>query len=109
LTETILSSKGQVVIPKGVRKALGLKPRQRLEIEVLSNGTMLVIPMPTDVVKAIRLPTAERLGHALAKERATEEERTESMVKRLRKGESISGHMGLDRKIQGKSRCREAL
>lgn len=98
-----------MVIPKRVRKALGLKPRQRLEIEVLSNGTMLMIPMPTDVVKAIRLPAAERLGHVLAEERATEEERAKAIAKRLRKGESISGHMGLDRKIQGKSRCREAL
>ena len=84
LTEVILSSKGQMVIPKEVRELLGLKPRQRLEIEVLSDGTILVIPIPKNVIKAMRLPTAEKLERALVKERAIEEERAETMAKELK-------------------------
>lgn len=52
MTEVVLSSKGQMVIPKEVRESLGLKPGQRLEMEVLSDGTILIIPIPGDVVKA---------------------------------------------------------
>ena len=74
MTEVILSSKGQIVIPKEVRDLLGLKPRQRLEVEVLSDGTILVIPIPTDVVKAMRLPGAGKLERALFEERKEEEE-----------------------------------
>lgn len=84
LTEVILSSKGQMVIPKEVRDKLGLKPKQRLEIEILSDGTMLVIPIPTNVIKAMRLPSAEKLEHALLEERVAEEERAEAMVKELK-------------------------
>jgi len=84
LTEVILSSKGQMVIPKSVRDSLGLKPRQRLEIEVLSDGTLLVIPIPTDVIKAMRLPAAEKLERALIKERAMEEERAKAMAEELK-------------------------
>jgi len=73
LTEVILSSKGQMVIPKEIRDLLGLKPRQRLEVEVLSDGTILVIPIPADVTKAMKLPSAEKLERALLEERAMEE------------------------------------
>jgi len=80
LTEVILSSKGQFVIPKAIRDSLGLETGQRLEIDVLSDGTLLIIPIPDDVVKAMRLPSAERLEHALAEERAREEGRAERMA-----------------------------
>jgi AbrB family looped-hinge helix DNA binding protein len=86
LTEAILSSKGQVVIPKRIRDSLGLKPRQKLEIEVLTDGTLLVIPIPADVVKAMRLPTAEKLERALKEERAAEEKRIEAMARESETG-----------------------
>jgi len=104
LTEVVLSSKGQMVIPKRVRDSLGLKPKQRLEMEVLSDGTLLIIPIPADVVKAMRLPSAERLEHALAEERAKEDERAEAMAEELKAHESVSGHVGSDREIQRQSR-----
>ena len=80
MTEVILSSKGQFVIPKAIRDSLGLEPGQRLEIDVLSDGTLLIIPIPDDVVKAMRLPSAKRLEHALAEERTREEGRAEKMA-----------------------------
>lgn len=82
--EVVLSSKGQMVIPKEVRESLGLKTGQRLEIEVLSDGTILIIPIPDDVVKAMKLPAAERLERALMEDRATERGRTEAMARQLK-------------------------
>ena len=84
MDDVVLSSKGQMVIPKEVRESLGLKPGQRLEIEVLSDGTLLVIPIPENVVKAMKLPAAERLGHALAEEREAEKERAEAMAREMK-------------------------
>jgi len=86
LTEVVLSSKGQMVIPKEVRESLGLKPGQRLEIEALSDGTLLIIPIPDDVVKAMRLPAAEKLERALAEEREIGEDDAERMARELRAG-----------------------
>ena len=80
----ILSSKGQMVIPKELRESLGLRPGQRLEIEALPDGTMLIIPIPDDIVKAMRLPSAERLERALEHEREAEEERDEGMAGEMR-------------------------
>jgi len=73
-----------MIIPKEIRDSLGLKPRQRLEVEVLSDGTILVIPIPRDVVKALRLPSAGKLERALLEEREKEEERVEAMVRELK-------------------------
>ena len=89
LTEVVLSSKGQMVIPKRVRDSLGLKPKQRSEIQVLSDGTLLVIPIPADVTKAMRLPAAKKLERALIEEREMEEERAEAIAEELKTSKSV--------------------
>ncbi|HYW15279.1 MAG TPA: AbrB/MazE/SpoVT family DNA-binding domain-containing protein [Allosphingosinicella sp.] len=38
---TKLSAKGQVVIPAGVRRELGLKPGQKLQVRKAGDGVML--------------------------------------------------------------------
>lgn len=69
MTETVLSVKGQIVIPNDIRGKLGLKPGQKFEIEAMSDGTILIVPIPDDVVDAMELPHGERLGKALTEER----------------------------------------
>lgn len=44
---------------------------------------ILVIPLPDDVVKAMRLPRAERLDELLEEERRQEEKRAEDFSKEL--------------------------
>lgn len=79
MTETILSVKGQIVIPKEIRGKLGLKTGQKFEVEVLSDGTILIIPIPHEVIDAMELPTPEKLEKALIDERRKDRERYEKM------------------------------
>ncbi len=69
MTETFLSTKGQIVLPQDVTKRLGLKPGQKFEVDIMSDGTILLIPIPKDVLKHMKLPNAEKLAKALEEER----------------------------------------
>jgi len=69
MTETFLSAKGQIVLPQDVRKRLGLKPRQKFEVDIMSDRTILLIPIPKDVLKHMKLPNTEKLAKALEEER----------------------------------------
>jgi hypothetical protein len=50
----------------------------------MSDGTVLLIPVPDEVVDAMELPAAEKLEKALAEERLKEGERHEEMVGELK-------------------------
>ena len=95
--------KGQIVIPRTVRKRLGLKVGQKFEVDVMSDGTMLVIPIHRQVVRALELPNAERLEKALTEERRKDKERAEKMAEELRLGESRFRHVGFGGTVQEKS------
>jgi len=47
------SSKGQIVIPKGIRDKVGLKPGTLVEIRQ-ANGHIEIVPLPKDPIKALR-------------------------------------------------------
>jgi AbrB family looped-hinge helix DNA binding protein len=69
LTVTVLAKSGRIGIPKVIRERLGLRAGQRFEVDALSDGTILVVPIPEDVVDSMRLPDAGRLEKALREER----------------------------------------
>ncbi len=83
MSETTISVKGQVVIPLPVRGRLGLRAGQKLEVEAMSDGTILLIPIPDKVVEAMSLPGAGKLERALADERRKEENRRGAMAREL--------------------------
>ena len=85
MAETVLSTKGQIVLPRDVRRRLGLKPGQKFEVDIMSDGTILVIPIPKDILKHMKLPEAEKLTKALREERERDEERLEKLVGALKK------------------------
>jgi len=85
MAETTMSVKGQIVIPSKVRERLKLKPGQRFDVDVMSDGSVLVIPIPVDVISAMKLPDAERLEKALSEERGREQKRDRRLVKELQR------------------------
>jgi AbrB family looped-hinge helix DNA binding protein len=82
VTETVLSVKGQIVLPNDIRGKLRLKPGQRFEVEAMSDGTILIVPIPDDVVGAMKLPNAQKLEKALREEREKDEKRERVPKKR---------------------------
>ncbi len=49
--QTRISVRGQTVIPRDVRKELGITPSTRLEWKV-KNGVIIILPLPADPVHA---------------------------------------------------------
>ena len=84
MTETVLSVKGQIVIPQYVRETLGLKPGQKFEVEAMSDGTILIIPIPNEVTQMMQLPAAERLEKALVEERKKDEEKHKEIARKFK-------------------------
>lgn len=69
MVKATLSSKNQIVIPREARKALGLKPGDKLLI-VLRGGHLIILPEPTSFAEATRGLARGRNGRdSLKKER----------------------------------------
>ncbi len=51
--ETTLSSKYRIVIPREARKALGIKPGDKLLV-VLRGGHLIILPKPKSFAAALR-------------------------------------------------------
>jgi AbrB family looped-hinge helix DNA binding protein len=47
MIESTLTDKGQTTVPREVREALGIKPRQRLQWDLGGDGTVTVRPEPS--------------------------------------------------------------
>lgn len=54
MEHTRVSSKGQMIIPKRVREALGLKKGTELAVELLPEGGFAARPKATDLVAQVR-------------------------------------------------------
>lgn len=66
MPETVLSTKGRIVVPKDVRARLRLKVGQRFKVEALDDGTILVVPISENVSGSVRLSQGRQLGKASA-------------------------------------------
>ena len=47
MMESTVTDKGQTTVPKEIRDALGIKPRQRLQWDLEKDGTVTVRPEPS--------------------------------------------------------------
>jgi antitoxin PrlF len=47
MIESTITDKGQTTVPKEVREALGIKPRQRLQWDLAEDGSAVVRPEPS--------------------------------------------------------------
>ena len=76
------SSKGQILIPKEVRKRLGLKPGQRLNLKLIGDQKIELTPVPLEPVEAFCgiFQEGSSLTEALIKDRKQELTREESKI-----------------------------
>ena len=72
MESTRVSSKGQMIIPKRVRQALGLKQGTELAVELLAGGGFAARPKATDRVAQVR-SLAGMLAHRGTRMSATRE------------------------------------
>ncbi len=76
------SLKGQILIPKEVRKRLGLKPGQRLSLKLIGDQKIELTPVPLEPVEAFCgiFQEGSSLTEALLKDRKQELTREESKI-----------------------------
>lgn len=53
--ETSMTVKGQITVPKDVREALGLKPGQKVRIEVDEHGVVRILGANVDIERRAKL------------------------------------------------------
>ena len=73
---TIMSPEGQILIPEEIKRKLKLEPGQKFEMEIMSDGCILITPIPKDVISKMELPEAEKLEKTHANEEIKGEVKT---------------------------------
>jgi len=86
-----LSSKGQLVIPKKIRDALGVKPGQRVFFKIVKDHLVEIAPLPEDPVRHFCgiFKEGPSLTRALLKERGEDKKREEKMLNRFLRASRI--------------------
>jgi len=76
------SSKGQVLIPKEIRRRLGLKAGQKLSLKLIGDQKIELTPVPLEPVEAFCgiFQEGSSLTEALLKDRKQELAREESKI-----------------------------
>ena len=84
------SSKGQVVIPVNIRKKLGIKPGQMVNLTLVGDRAVIT-PLPEDPIKSLRglLKGNPSMTKALLADRRKEVEREKKISARLLRGSRL--------------------
>lgn len=87
-----LSSKGQLVIPKKIREALGIKPRQKVFFKIVKDHLVEIAPLPEDPVRHFCgiFKEGPSLTGALLKEREEDKKREDKKLNRLIRTSRVS-------------------
>jgi AbrB family looped-hinge helix DNA binding protein len=80
-----LSSKGQLVIPKEIREALGVKPGQKVFFKIVKDHLVEIAPLPEDPVRHFCgiFKEGSSLTRALLKEQEEDKKRQEKRLNRF--------------------------
>ena len=87
-----LSSKGQLVIPKEIREALGIKPRQKVFFKIVKDHLVEIAPLPEDPIRHFCgiFKDGASLTDALLKEREEDKKREEKKLNRFLRTSRVS-------------------
>ena len=87
-----LSSKGQLVIPKEIRDALGIKPRQKVFFKIVKDHLVEIAPLPEDPIRHFCgiFKEGPSLTEALLKKRERIKKREEKKLARFLRTSRIS-------------------
>lgn len=87
-----LSSKGQLVIPKEIREALGVKPGQKVFFKIVKDHLVEIAPLPEDPIRHFCgiFKEGSSLTGALLKEREEDKKREEKRFNRFLRTSRIS-------------------
>lgn len=91
MSTVTVSSKGQIVVPKKIRDALGIKPKQKVFLKVVQNHAE-IIPLPENPAQAFCgiFREGSSLAKTLLRARKEEAKNEEKNIARFLRNSGIS-------------------